>query len=680
MNPNTQQPIPLDPNVVALSKAMIQHESAGNFNAKGKSGEYGAAQWQEPTWNAEAKKYLGYVPKWGTDEMTPDVQKAVLYSHINDLKTQGLNPAQIAAQHNSGTSSNWENKVGTNSYGVKYDVPAYVKSVTDLYQSYKQQGTEQAPQQPTQPVEQSNPSGAWFPSSPTDTPLESGMKTAGNLIPSAWNFAKGILSTINPINTVKNLAQIPGEAMGLINDKGSAGSKLGNLAQGAYESVVPEAGRALVSGNLPQAQQAITNDPVGQIAPFLLAAEGGAKAIDSRLAGTRGAIDAYKSTATGQPVTASPGLVTDALNNGISKTAKIVTNPVEAVGNFVSNIASGITKSAASHITGLDAQTITKIIESPEAFSKLKQDQVSRGGLANEFGKAVDDVEATLQETGKGYDPIRTNKGIVALPEDFITKTLNDFGLKIEAGKVVADSNSITRNTSDLNALQHFVDNWGDKTTLTPNEYLNMRKDIAGIAKFGKEIGTNKDAQVVGTKLYERANETIRPQVPGLKELDAEYAPRIQQFNQIKKDFLTKDQNGEYVFKDNAVSKIANAGNKDTLLARMEEVLPGITKKIQILKAVEDIERAKGIKVGSYARGAIEGFGIVTGNVPAVVAAIVTNPAIAVPLIRGLGWGAGKVIPVLSTLKMIAGDINHLKVPQPVKSFMNQPIQTSVQK
>ena len=94
MNPNTQQPIPLDPNVVALSKAMIQHESAGNFNAKGKSGEYGAAQWQEPTWNAEAKKYLGYVPKWGTDEMTPDVQKAVLYSHINDLKTQGLNPAK----------------------------------------------------------------------------------------------------------------------------------------------------------------------------------------------------------------------------------------------------------------------------------------------------------------------------------------------------------------------------------------------------------------------------------------------------------------------------------------------------------------------------------------------------------------------------------------------------------
>lgn len=135
-----------DPDVINLSKAIIQHESAGNPKIKGKSDEYGLAQWQEPTWNSEAEEYLGYVPKWGTDEMTPEIQKAVLASKVADRKNKGYNPAQIAAEHNSGSKDGWENKVGTNKYGVKYDVPAYVKSVTDLYQGYKGGGAAPAPQ------------------------------------------------------------------------------------------------------------------------------------------------------------------------------------------------------------------------------------------------------------------------------------------------------------------------------------------------------------------------------------------------------------------------------------------------------------------------------------------------------------------------------------------------------
>jgi hypothetical protein len=128
----------MDQQAIALSKAIIQHESGGDFAIRGKSQEYGGAQWTEPTWNAHAKDVLGYVPKFGSPEMTKDVQKAVLYSVIKKDKDSGLNPAQIAAKWNSGSSTGWEDKVGVNRFGVQYDVPKYVKSVTDYYQQYKQ--------------------------------------------------------------------------------------------------------------------------------------------------------------------------------------------------------------------------------------------------------------------------------------------------------------------------------------------------------------------------------------------------------------------------------------------------------------------------------------------------------------------------------------------------------------
>ncbi len=53
MNPN-------DPDVIALSKAIIQHESGGDFNAVGDAGtSHGAAQWQPATWKAQAHDVLG---------------------------------------------------------------------------------------------------------------------------------------------------------------------------------------------------------------------------------------------------------------------------------------------------------------------------------------------------------------------------------------------------------------------------------------------------------------------------------------------------------------------------------------------------------------------------------------------------------------------------------------------
>src|SRR5260221_481244 len=139
MPPVKTQPNPNDPDVVHLAKAIIQHESGGNFDAVGDAGtSHGAAQWQPATWKAQAKTILGN----DKAEMTPQNQKAVLAGSIAIDKANGLNPAQIAAKWNSGSPTGWEKKIGVtkiNGQDIKYNVPQYVKAVTDLYQQNKTQ-------------------------------------------------------------------------------------------------------------------------------------------------------------------------------------------------------------------------------------------------------------------------------------------------------------------------------------------------------------------------------------------------------------------------------------------------------------------------------------------------------------------------------------------------------------
>lgn len=157
MEPSTQTSNYDDPQVAAqaanLTKAIFQHESGMDYNAVGDAGtSHGAGQWQPATWKAQAQDVLGDA----NAPMTQANQSVVAQGTIRKLIKSGKNAAQIAAIWNSGSDENWENKVGTTSINgqqVKYNVPQYVKSVTDLYQQYRG-GDNSSPTQGYQPPAQ----------------------------------------------------------------------------------------------------------------------------------------------------------------------------------------------------------------------------------------------------------------------------------------------------------------------------------------------------------------------------------------------------------------------------------------------------------------------------------------------------------------------------------------------
>lgn len=110
------------------------------------------------------------------------------------------------------------------------------------------------------------------------------------------------------------------------------------------------------------------------------------------------------------------------------------------------------------------------------------------------------------------------------------------------------------------------------------------------------------------------------------------------------------------------MSKIANLTGdaKKTMLARIKQIDPDIESKVNIVKAVEDIERAKGLKVGTYTRGAAAGAGVLSGNIAGTIAGlIVTSPNVIVPLLEAYGK-AKQIVP--ATIKKVIAELKNGKL------------------
>lgn len=168
MSPETSSTGNLDQQAVSLAKAIRQVESGGNPSAKGKSGEHGAYQFTSPTWLKLARDAGVTTP---LEQSSLQEQNKVAYTAIKKWKDAGYNPGQIASMWNAGEGepnayqgkfADGSPSVGTNKYGVKYDVPTYARNVASAYQGLKSTGvvppglttpSTVQPNQPEQPKE-----------------------------------------------------------------------------------------------------------------------------------------------------------------------------------------------------------------------------------------------------------------------------------------------------------------------------------------------------------------------------------------------------------------------------------------------------------------------------------------------------------------------------------------------
>lgn len=644
----------LDEQIVALAKAIRQHET-GNRTVAGQTGELSSRyQFLPSTWQAEAKRILGNA----NAPLTLENENKVAYTRMKEWKDKGYNPGQIASMWNSGNPDMYakgEGGVGKSSANpnITFNVPKYVNEVYSLYNQYKpapyqEPEYKQLDKQNAEIFKPTFQEKQVLPQFSADTEqnksfISSTAKTIGNIPGSLWNFGKGILEFLNPLNTKKAVEQLGSDIVTNMEEskQGLATPNfidvLKEVPQAAKQTLLPKivqdwwdvgasAFKGGISGQNEELDKALAevyrtsvNDPMN-IAPVILVASGVAKKV---------------------------GLGRQ-FDTAITKTAKPIIDTFKKTGE---GIKSTIGKSAgfvASQTTGLNPETIKQVILKPESFTSAEMAKMERGTLADRVKTSLDARIKDLSETGKGYNEIRQGSAIVEVNPTKIAEVFDKYGIKFDnTGKIIRDVETPPLKPGDITAFEDFQRIFGDETYLSSNAFLNARTTLSEMAKYDStKTGLS---EVVSRDLRKVYDEIGKTQLPRLKALDEKYAPEVKELKQLKKDYLKPDG----TLKDGAMNKIANltGKGKDLILARLEKLTPGITEDIKVLKAVEDIQLSGGQKVGTYVRAGLTGGLLATGNpLIAIAQLLLSQPAIVIPLLRAFGKARGIKVSIINSI------------------------------
>lgn len=689
-----QQP-GLDPDAVNLAKAIRQTESGGNFQAQGKSGEYGAYQFTEPTWNAASQKYLGtQVP---LSQATPDQQNEVAYKQIKEWKDAGNNVGQIASMWNAGEKNKDaymdSGYKGINDYGASYNVPAYAKSVASAYQTIKGGGQVSAdPNNPSstanaQPVQQGNTAdqnaasqvGATFAAKTGEGPLAAGLKAVGNLPSSFLNLGKGLVNAVaHPVKTVEGIGNAAIGAAETAGDKIAGNDTFDNNQTKTFGAIVKafddRYGTSFSSDTkfdmnkfLATAQRTATDDPVGVGADVLSLLEGGAGALDAVAGGTAAADaarggqlamqsgmlgDAAKIATAGQDLSKG-GFFSNALEGGLSKAADVATSPVKGLLKAGYNLGTGIAGKALGVEGGTLRQGISAAVDGGDAYKAFAEGlkgNSSQADLVDQARNALGEIENTRSQNYQ--DMLSTIK---ADPSTYdISPIMGNFETQLKRFGIAktADGLDFSRSTisdsADINKISNIYEDlksWGTK----PGDRTAVGIDTLK-RRLGNYYSPTSDIRAMTTSLKDSARGVLEA-APGYTDAMKNYAGMSDQITDIKKGLSL----GDNAMVETSFKKLTGAFRQNN------EFRAQLVRELDDATGGKLLPKIAGQQLSSWTpRGLIgtleAGGGIAsivsggTGIVPLLFTAMATSPKAVGTLIRALNLPAAAASTVMEFL------------------------------
>lgn len=477
------EPTSLDPSVQAAAKAIRQTESGGNFTVRGKSGEFGAYQFTPDTWNAIAPKY-GVAAS--LEQASPEDQNKVAYMSIKEMKDSGFNMGQVASTWNAGVGekdayagkfSDGSPSTGTNKYGVKFDVPAYAKSVATAYHTLKGGGQvgmdpnnpssvghdfvnpnatqtgvgnfvsppalSDVPVAPSEPAALPGPPKGFFERGADEVP-EGGQYLGEKVLKKVGNFALPIIGDL--INDVKGKSDK--SALRQLGDLGLSALwflPFGAIAEGAGVGLRAAGLGAEAARTAGIIGTGVATGYAGDVSSHLAEGQSGTEAlkpglgtvVGGGLAGASiGAAGVYnKFRGQQQTVDSVIGAYEDALGatkTGVRASSKVVARGAESPAEFLAY--AGLAPETAEvngrriFTTGPESNTYKAIQERANKLTELRDAAIDQGGLAQDLGGGT-----TLHP-----EPPRISVGQL---KDEATKRANELFLGTERAQAIQHIN-----------------------------------------------------------------------------------------------------------------------------------------------------------------------------------------------------------------------------------------------
>lgn len=311
---------------------------------------------------------------------------------------------------------------------------------------------------------------------------------------------------------------------------------------------------------------------------------------------------------------------------------------------------------AVNKVVGLDEEDRKLIRENKdlvnEYIGKKKNVETLYDNVKNKF----DDKITERIETGEEYEKLyKSKKKIVNTQGLTSDKTLMK---KFREGGVYVDENGdlAFRKINDFDAKQQkaLQDAWEvlknaeSEWKLNSRETLGQRRKVDNMVNREWKPDKMTASDIATENLIKDMRKTLdkvaKRDIPWLKKLDAKYQPMIEEVRQIKKDRFNSDG----TIKDNARSKLRNltkAWNEEKL-ARLESVIPWITKELKAFDVALTVEKVSKQWVGQYSKWGF--LGSLWGGW--AIGSVLGNPVL---------WALGGV-----TLWVLASPKNYVKLIQ----------------
>jgi len=312
-----------------------------------------------------------------------------------------------------------------------------------------------------------------------------------------------------------------------------------------------------------------------------------------------------------------------------------------------------------NQVTWLDKETRKVALETPDLLSKVQKWEITAESKIWDISKAFDIKKQEIWELWSAYWNIRSVDADIDV--SWIKRAWQDV---LEANDIKVSSNwdiSFAWTVFDKKEQKVIKEaRWliNRKKKMKPREILNTRRLLDKMVDYRSEV--TWDWERIVKWLRKQLNNIAHSKVKWLKELDAEFWPMMEEMTKLKKDRFNKD----WSIKDSAHSKITNLTNTANIqrLARLEKIMPWISKDIRALKAVDDINKASAFKVWNYARQFwLVWGGIATGNPLLIAAGIATQPAFIIALLKKawkIKWKRRIIKKIEQWLQVTDADVN----------------------
>lgn len=505
----------------------------------------------------------------------------------------------------------------------------------------------------------------FFQANPNDNPLEAGLKSLGNVIPSTENLIGGIFGAVShPIKTVEGV----GNAFAGGIEEGwnkLTGGTTSNQQTQTFDALKT----ALYNryGSLDNAQKTATEDPVGFGTDVLSILEGGASLVD-RLAGTTG-VDLARTAAetsandfgkTGLNVMpdVGPGKTAGVLNSTLENVAGSIVPKLKTAALAPAYVAGGIMGGETGVGFNPVKENLTASFKGGDANAALikgLRGNTTPEELVNQARDALGQVVANRSTTYKGmlkelatdpttYDisPI-TNELDTQLDKFGIVKQM-DGTLDFSRSKFALDRTAQT----DITNLTDYVKGYGLKTGDRTALGVDNLKQI-----LGSYWSPNSDYRAFTEGLRASARKVLNA-APGYTKAMSDYSDMTDTIKDIKQSLSLGDSAAVETSFKKLTTALKDNDFRKQVLQDLDQATGG-----KLIPAIAGQRMSSWMPRGLA--GFVEGGAGITavahggiGIIPLLGAAISTSPRIVGEFVHFLGLGARGTDIVMNMLNKFA--------------------------